>query len=52
MLQAGSSKPPLAILRDAGVDLAKPEAVVAATRLMERTIQEMQAIFDRRGAQK
>jgi oligoendopeptidase F len=52
MLQAGSSKPPLAILRDAGVDLAKPEAVVAAARLMERTIQEMQAIFDRRGAQK
>jgi oligoendopeptidase F len=52
MLQAGSSKPPLAILRDAGVDLTKPEAVVAAARLMERTIQEMQAIFDRRSAQK
>jgi oligoendopeptidase F len=50
MLEAGSSKPPLQILRDAGVDLRKPEAVAAAARLMEKTIQEMQAIFDKRGA--
>jgi len=50
MLQAGSSKPPLAILKDAGVDLAKPEAVVSAARLMGKTIQRMQEIFDRRAA--
>jgi oligoendopeptidase F len=48
MLEAGSSKPPLAILKDAGVDLTKPEAVATAARLMDRTIQEMKAIFDRR----
>jgi len=41
MLAAGSSKPPLDILRDAGVDLTRPDAVVAAARLMDRTIKEM-----------
>jgi oligoendopeptidase F len=52
MLEAGSSKPPLDILRDAGVDLTRPDAVVTAARLMETTIQQMQAILDRRGAGK
>lgn len=50
MLQAGSSKPPLAILKDAGVDLTRPEAVVSAARLMGKTIRQMQEIFDRRAA--
>ncbi len=45
MLAAGSSKPPLDILRDAGVDLTRPDAVVAAAHLMDRTIKEMQAIL-------
>jgi oligoendopeptidase F len=49
MLAAGSSKPPLAILRDAGVDLTRPDAVVAAAHLMDRTIKEMQAILARKG---
>jgi len=47
LLEAGSSKPPLDILKDAGVDLTKPDAVVAAARLMEKTIQRMQEILDR-----
>ena len=50
MLKAGSSKPPLEILKDAGVDLTKPDAIVAAARLMEKTIEEMQTILDRRAA--
>jgi len=50
MLQAGSSKPPLAILKDAGVDLTKPEAIVTAARLMEETIRRMEEIIDRRDA--
>jgi oligoendopeptidase F len=51
MLSAGSSKPPLAILKDAGVDLTKPDAVVAAARLMDRTIKDMRAILARRAPQ-
>jgi len=47
MLSAGSSKPPLAILKDAGVDLTRPDAVVAAARLMDRTIREMRDILAR-----
>jgi len=50
MLRAGSSKPPLTILKGAGVDLTRPEAVVAAARLMGETIQRMRAILDRRAA--
>ena len=50
MLSAGSSKPPLEILKDAGVDLTKPDAVVAAAQLMGRSVQEMRAILVRKGA--
>ena len=49
MLKAGCSKPPLKILKDAGVDLTKGEAVEAAARLMEKTIKEMRAIFKKQG---
>jgi oligoendopeptidase F len=48
MLSAGSSKPPLAILKDAGVDLTRPDAVIAAARLMDRTIKEMRVILARK----
>jgi oligoendopeptidase F len=48
LLRAGSSKPPLEILRDAGVDLTRPDAVVAAARLMQLTIGEMRAVIERR----
>jgi oligoendopeptidase F len=43
MLRGGSSKPPLELLRGAGVDLTKPDAIVAATRAMDRTISEIEA---------
>jgi len=49
MLSAGSSKPPLQILKDAGVDLTRPDAVVAAARLMDRTIKDMRVILARKG---
>jgi len=51
MLSAGSSKPPLAILKDAGVDLTRPDAVVAAARLMDRTIKDMRVILARKAGE-
>jgi oligoendopeptidase F len=45
LLKAGSSKPPLDILKDAGVDLTKPQAVEAAARLMGKTIKQMRTII-------
>ena len=50
MLGGGSSKPPLELLKGAGVDLTSPDAIVAASRLMARTIREMEAILARKGA--
>lgn len=49
MLSAGSSKPPLEILKDAGVDLTRPDAVIAAARLMDKSVREMRAILVRKG---
>jgi oligoendopeptidase F len=48
MLKAGSSKPPLEILKDAGVDLSSPAAIEAATRLMGETVGEIAAIWSRK----
>ncbi len=45
MLKGGSSKPPLQLLKDAGVDLTRPEAVEAAARLMDRTLAEMEKLL-------
>jgi oligoendopeptidase F len=50
MLAGGSSKAPLQLLKDGGVDLTKPEAVEAAARLMQKTLDEMRAILKKRGA--
>jgi oligoendopeptidase F len=44
MLQGGSSKPPLELLKGAGVDLTRPEAVVEATRVMDAMLSEMERI--------
>lgn len=49
MLSAGCSKPPLEILKDAGVDLTRPDAIVAAARLMQTSVAEMRAILVRKG---
>jgi oligoendopeptidase F len=45
MLRGGSSKAPLELLRGAGVDLTKPDAIVAAARVMDRTISEIEAML-------
>jgi oligoendopeptidase F len=44
MLKGGSSKPPLELLKGAGVDLTKPEAIEAAARLMDKTLAEMEKL--------
>jgi oligoendopeptidase F len=49
MLSSGNSRPPLELVRLAGVDLTQPDAVAAAARLMERTMDEMEKILAARG---
>ncbi|MDD3885855.1 MAG: oligoendopeptidase F [Victivallaceae bacterium] len=44
-LQAGDSKDPLDIMRDAGVDLATPEPVDAALRFFECTVNELETLL-------
>jgi len=48
MLKAGSSAPPLDILRSAGVDLETPAPILSAMNLFEKTIDE----FDRTWTEK
>lgn len=48
MLKGGLSKPPLDLLRGAGVDLTRPDAIVAAARLMDDTLGQMEQIVARR----
>ena len=45
MLKAGSSKPPVELMKDAGVDLTTPEAVVAAAKLLDATVARMEEII-------
>ncbi len=45
MLKGGSSKPPLQLLKDAGVDLTKPQAFEAAAKLLNRTLTELEAVL-------
>ena len=45
MLKGGSSQPPLDLLRGAGVDLTRPDAIEASARLMDRTITEMEKLL-------
>jgi oligoendopeptidase F len=48
MLQGGSSRPPLELLKGAGVDLTKPDAIVEAARLLDKVVAEMEQIFAKR----
>jgi len=48
MLQGGSSKPPLALLRDAGVDLTKPDAIESAAKLLDDTLAQMEVLLAKR----
>ena len=45
MLKAGSSAPPLDILRNAGVDLETPAPIVAAMNMFEETIDEFDKLW-------
>ena len=45
MLKGGSSKPPLELLKGAGVDLTEPHAIEAAARLMDETLAEMEKVL-------
>jgi oligoendopeptidase F len=48
MLRAGGSKFALDILRDAGVDMSKPEPIKAAIRQFDRLVTEMETLYERR----
>jgi oligoendopeptidase F len=45
MLKGGSSKPPLELLKAAGVDLTKPTAIATAAKLMDKTLTRIEAIL-------
>ena len=48
MLKAGSSAPPLDILRSAGVDLETPAPIEAAMDVFERTVDEFDRLWTRK----
>jgi oligoendopeptidase F len=48
MLQGGSSKPPLDLLRDAGVDLTKPDAIEGAAKLLDSTLAKMENLINKK----
>ena len=50
MLRAGSSRPPLDLMRDAGVDPSDPAVVEAAARLLDESLSQMEQIIARRAA--
>jgi len=45
MLSAGCSKPPLEILKGAGVDLSKPDAINLALQQFDETLTELEALL-------
>ena len=47
-LRAGSTKPPVQLLADAGVDMTKPEPIHAAMRLMNDVMDQIEEILARR----
>jgi oligoendopeptidase F len=46
MLKGGSSKPPLELLKDAGLDMTKPDAINSALKLFNKTVDELSALLD------
>lgn len=52
MLKAGSSAPPLEILRSAGVDLETPAPIVAAMDMFERTVDEFDRLWTKKYGKK
>jgi oligoendopeptidase F len=47
MLKGGSSKPPLDLLKEAGVDMTKPDAIKAALNLFDKTVDELDALLSK-----
>jgi oligoendopeptidase F len=45
MLEGGASRSPLELLKGAGVDLTKPDAIEAAVRLMDATVSELEKLL-------
>ena len=45
MLKGGCSKPPLELLRGAGVDLTRPDAIEAALKRFDRTVTELAEVL-------
>lgn len=45
MLRGGSSAPPLTLLQKAGVDLTKPDPIVAAMKTFQRTLDQLEEIM-------
>ncbi|MEN8007269.1 MAG: oligoendopeptidase F [Candidatus Krumholzibacteriota bacterium] len=48
MLKAGSSAPPLEILRNAGVDLETPAPIVSAMKMFEETVEEFDRLWTKK----
>jgi oligoendopeptidase F len=46
-LASGSTKPPVELLKDAGVDMTSPEPIRAAMRLMNQVLDQIEEILDR-----
>jgi oligoendopeptidase F len=47
MLKGGSSKPPLVLLQEAGLDLTKPAAIESALQLFDKTINQLEELLDK-----
>ena len=46
MLKGGSSKPPLDLLMDAGIDMTKPDAIESALKLFDKTVDELDKLLN------
>jgi len=46
MLKGGSSKPPLDLLLDAGLDMTKPDAIKSALVLFDKTVDELEKLLN------
>ena len=47
MLKGGSSKPPLELLKDAGLDMTKPDAIKSALILFDKTVDELDQLLSK-----
>jgi oligoendopeptidase F len=49
MLEGGASAPPLELLDGAGVDLTKPDALAAAMKTFEETLDQVEQLMGEQG---